>query len=328
MRAVAPLAEPPGFPPRLVDTPNPVPGPGEVLVAVRATGINRADLLQLRGQYPPPAGESLIPGLEVAGEIVGLGPGVSRWRVGDRIAALLAGGGHAELVAVPETQAFSIWEGASWSTAAAVPESGVTAWTNLVEEGGLVSGQTVVVTGATGGVGSFTIQLASRLGARVIAVSRRPLEVAQALKELGADEVVGGESWERLAVEATGGRGADLLLDLVGGEEFGRGLKSLRAGGRAVLLGLLAGATTQLDLAWVLRRRLRIVGSVLRPRSRDEKGKLVAAFASFAIPLLASGRLTPRIASEFPFERIADAYLALPGILGKGEIGKVVVTVP
>lgn len=324
MRAVLPYdpAAGPG-PPRLGELPDPVAGPGELLIEVKAAGVNHAEPMQLAGRYPPPPGESEVPGLECAGVVAAVAEGVEGWRPGDRAMALLAGGGHADLVAVPAGQAMPIPEDLSFVEAAAVPEAGLTAWTHMVAEGGLAAGETVLVTGATGGVGSFSVQLAAALGATVLAAGRdrRRLEP---LRDLGADHlVVLDDDLPGAVRQATGGRGADLALDLVGGEHLPRVLASLAPGGRLVLIGLLAGARAEIDLARVLRHHLRLIGSTLRPRSREEKAKLVAAFAGFALPRLADGRLRPLVDRVFPFGEAADAYEALTD---GGGVGKVVLS--
>ncbi len=322
MLAVAPTAEPPAFRPRLVEVAEPRPAAGEVLLEVRATALNRADLLQVRGLYPAPAGEPEPPGLECAGEILEIGPEVAGWSVGDRVMALLGGGGHAERVVVPAGQLLRVPEGFSWAEAAAVPEAALTAWTNLVAEGGLEAGETVLVTGASGGVGSFAVQLAHQLGAKVVAAGR-DLGRLEPLRSMGADHLVrdDDELPERLR-EATGG-GADLIFDTVSGSRLPSHLAALNGRGRLVLVGLMAGPRADIDLALVLRRRLRLIGSVLRARPRPEKARLVAAFGEFAAERLEDGRLRPLVCRRYAFERIADAYAAMEagGLLGKIVVG-------
>lgn len=306
--------------PRLVERPDPVAGPGEVVLAVHATALNRADLLQLKGLYPPPAGESDVPGLEAAGEIVAVGAGVDGWRVGDRAAALLAGGGHTELVAAPVGQLLPIPDGWSMVEAAALPEVAITSWVNLVREGELRAGETVLVTGATSGVGTFAVPLARALGARVLAAGRDEARLA----EVGADaSIVLGPGLPEAARGASGGRGVDLVLDLVGGEHLGEHLAALAPRGRLVLVGLMAGSRATLDLGVVLRRRLTLRGSVLRSRSRAEKAALVVDFLAFARDRLDRRELVPRVDRTFPFALIDEAY----EYLERGRpFGKVVVT--
>lgn len=310
MRAV--LGSDPNRPgvPRLGDLPDPVPRAGEVLVAVEAAGLNHADLLQVRGFYPSPPGESEVPGLECSGRVAGEeSPGL--WQPGQRVMALLGGGGHGTRAAIPTGQLLPLPDNLSYLEGAAVMEAGLTAWTNLVAEGNLQAGETVLVTGATGGMGSFAVQLARELGARVIASGRDP-ERLERLRTLGVQEVcLAGPNLGQQVREATGGRGADLVFDLIGGPHLNSHLAALRDGGRLVLIGLTGGARVDLDLAPVLRRRLRILGSVLRARSREEKARLVEDFGAFALPRLKDGRLRPVVDQVFPFEQAAAAYATL-----------------
>lgn len=312
MRAVlGPDPNRPGVP-RLGDLPDPVPRAGEVLVKVEAAGLNHADLLQVRGLYPPPPGESDVPGLECSGRVEGVeSPGL--WQPGQRVMALLGGGGHGTRVAIPTGQLLPLPDNLSYLEGAAVMEAGLTAWTNLVAEGKLQAGETVLVTGATGGMGSFAVQLARELGARVIASGRDP-DRLERLRTLGVQEVcLAGPNLGQQVREATGGRGADLVFDLIGGPHLNSHLAALRDAGRLVLIGLTGGARVDLDLAPVLRRRLRILGSVLRARSREEKAHLVADFGAFALPRLKDRRLRPVVDRDqvFPFEQAAAAYATL-----------------
>ncbi|HEX9734855.1 MAG TPA: NAD(P)H-quinone oxidoreductase [Thermoanaerobaculia bacterium] len=293
--------------PRLGEVPDPSPGPGEVLVRVRASALNRADLLQVRGLYPPPPGESEVPGLECAGEIEDAG-GADGWHRDDRVMALLAGGGHGEKAAVPAGQLMRVPAGLDFTAAAALPEVALTAWTNLVHEGGLVEGASVLVTAAASGVGTFAVQLARELGARVLVAGRR-LERLEPLRELGADVCLElGDGLAEAVREATGGAGVDLVMDLAGGAGVNDLLRALKSRGRLVLVGLLAGARAEIDLAEVLRRRLRLIGSVLRARSRDEKARLVAGFLAFARDRLDDGRLRPIVDRVYPFAEVTEAY--------------------
>jgi len=319
MRAVRPVT--PGIPNEIevVDVPVPEPGAGEVVVRVAAAGLNRADLLQMRGGYPPPAGESSIPGLECAGRIEKLGEGVDAYSRGDRVMALLSGGGQAELVAVPEGQLMPWPESLSAAEAGGLPEAALTAWTNLVVEGGLRSGESVLVTGATSGVGSFAVQLARELGARVIAAGRDEARL-KAMSGFDLEEhVVLGESFVDDVHALTDGRGVDLVLDLVGGEWTAKAIDALAPHGRLVLVGLTAGAKAHVDLTHVLRRQLKIVGSLLRIRTRAEKATLVRAFSSFAAARFDDGRLKPVVHRTYPLAEAASAYAALAagGFTGK-----------
>jgi putative PIG3 family NAD(P)H quinone oxidoreductase len=328
VRALLPPAERDHDPtPHLGDLPDPVPGPGEVLVAVEAAGLNHADVMQLRGFYPPPPGESTVPGLECAGRILELGEGVDRsgpWHPGARVMALLGGGAHAERVAIPVGQLMPLLDSFSYLQGAALPEAGLTAWTNLVVEGDLQSGETVLITGATGGMGTMFVQLAHELGARVLAAGRTR-ERLEPLRAMGADGIclLGNDLPER-AREQNGGRGIDLVIDLVGGAGLPTHLAALRERGRLVLVGLLAGRKVEVDLGDLLSRRLRLRGSVLRARPREEKARLVAGFSDFALPRLADGRLRPVIDRVFPFADVASAYAALAE---GGAAGKIVLAV-
>jgi len=294
---------------------------------VQGAGLNHADLMQIRGYYPPPRGESEVPGLECAGTILRLGPGVDPtgpWQVGARIMALLAGGGHGERAAVPVGQLMPLLDSLSFLEGAALPEAGLTAWTNLVVEGRLEAGETVLITGASGGMGTMFVQLAHELGARVLAAGRSR-ERLEPLRKLGADELcLLGEDLPEQVRERTEGRGVDLVIDLVGGAGLNSHLAALRSRGRLILVGLLAGRKIELNLGDVLSRRLRIQGSVLRARSREEKAELVAGFADFALPRLADGRLRPVVDRIFPFEAVTEAYTALES---GGATGKIVLAV-
>lgn len=320
MRAVLPdpsSSENPG--PVLGELPDPRPAAGEVLVRVRATALNRADLLQIRGLYPPPPGESEVPGLECAGEIEAVGPEVERWQTGDRVMALLAGGGQAEKVAVPAGQLMPIPDGLDFESAAALPEAGLTSWTNLVVEGRLERRQIVLITAAASGVGTFAVQLARELGARVF-VAGRSMERLERLRPLGAEACIPLDVALPTAVRAISeGPGADLVIELAGGPGLSERLAALRGRGRMVLVGILGGPQAEIDLADVLRRRLELRGSVLRARSRDEKSRLVADFWDFAGPRLGDGRLRPVVDRVYDFDDVAEAYAQLErgGVFGK-----------
>lgn len=305
MLAIQPYA--PGMPPEpvLVERPDPEPTVGEVLLEVEATALNRADLLQLRGRYPPPSGESEIPGLEAAGRVIGVGPGVTEVRVGERYAALLAGGGHAERVAVPTGQLIPIPAGWTSEEAGSLPEAALTAWTNLVAEGTLLAGERVLIAGATSGVGSFAVQLARELGGEVVAAGRD----GDRLARLGVERtVVLGPHLGPRVRELTGGRGADLVIDFVGGEHLPELLEALAPRGRLILVGLTAGSRATIDLGRLLRDRLRVVGSVLRSRPRSEKAELVRAFRAFGSERLAARTMVPVIDRIFPFSEVRAAY--------------------
>ncbi len=318
MRAILPASSD-GLP-VVGDLPEPAPGPGEVLIRVAAAALNRADLLQLKGLYPPPPGESPIPGLECAGTIAALGEGVSGWRVGDRVMALLAGGGQAEMAMAPVGQLLPVPQRLTLVEAGGVPEAALTAWTNLVHEGELEAGQTLLITAAASGIGSFAVQLARELGARVL-VAGRSRERLEPLRDLGASACLQLDEELPRAVRAVNdGRGVHLVFDMVGGPGLASHLACLAERGRLVLIGLLGGAQAELDLRGVLARRLTLRGSVLRPRSRAEKAELVAAFRRFGEERLADGRLRPLISRVFPLERAAAAYRYLEESQGVGKV--------
>lgn len=305
------------------EVPVPVTGPGAVRVRVAAAGLNRADLLQMRGQYPPPPGASAVPGLEGSGLVEELGEGVQGFRVGDRVMALLAGGGQAEQVVVPAGQLMPVPANLTLEEAAAIPEAALTSWTNLVVEGGLAAGETVLVTGATSGIGTFAVQLIRELGGKVIAAARS-VERLERLRDFGVDQVVALDAdYPRRVRELTGGRGVDLVLDLVAGEWFAPTLDCMAERGRLVLVGLTAGRKAPVDLGVVLRHRLRIVGSVLRARPVAEKAELVRGFAAWGLPRLADGRLRPVVDRRFPLADAAAAYAVLEH---ERPLGKVLLT--
>jgi putative PIG3 family NAD(P)H quinone oxidoreductase len=299
------------------EVPDPVPGPGEVLVDVAAAGVNRADLLQRAGHYPPPPGAPAWPGLEVSGVVAALGPGVALpddggWRVGQKVAALLAGGGYAERVAVPAGQLLPVPSSVALVDAAALPEAACTAWANLVGTGGLRAGQTVLVQGGSGGVGSVAVQIAAALGARVIATAgsaERALRCVQLGAELGidhrADDVVGA------VLEATDGRGVDVVLDVLGAGGLAANLAMLATGGRLVVIGLQRGARAEIDLGLLLARRLTVAGTTLRSRPAAEKAAIVAAVRANVWPMLDDGRLRPVVHARLSLDRAGDAHRLL-----------------
>lgn len=307
------------------EVPTPEPGAGEVRIRVVAAGLNRADLLQMRGQYPPPPGASSIPGLECAGIVDRLGDGVEGFRIGERVMALLAGGGQGEWVAVPAGQLMPVPTNFRLEEAAAIPEAALTAWTNLVVEGGLQAGETVLVTGATSGIGTFAVQLIRELGGKVVAAARSA-ERLERLRDFGVEHLVPFDAdYPKRVRAATGGSGVDLVLDLVAGEWLPPTLDCMAERGRLVLVGLTAGRKVELDLSVILKRRLRLVGSVLRARSVAEKCALVRGFAEFGLPRLADGRLRPVVDRLFPLAEAAQAYAHLEH---ERPLGKVLLTVP
>ena len=305
----------------IVDLPEPGPGTGQLLVRNFAAGLNRADLLQRRGLYPPPAGESDILGLEFAGEVAAVGEGIESFARGDRVFGLCAGGAYAELLLVDASLAVPIPSNMSYESAAAVPEAFYTAEDGVFSLGELAEGEAVLIHAGASGVGTAAIQLAAAAGARVIATAGTA-EKAARCEELGA--ALGVNYRERDFTEAvdelTGGAGADLLLDLVGASYWDRNISSLRVGGRLVLLGLVGGTRTEADLGAVLRKRLRIIGSVMRSRSIEEKSEVTARFRERILPRIESGELKAIVDSILPFEEVRDAHVRMEENLNIGKI--------
>jgi tumor protein p53-inducible protein 3 len=326
MKAIA-IREPGG--PEVLELrewPRPELGPGQLRIRVRAAGVNAADLLQRKGFYPPPAGESLLPGLEVAGTVEELGPQASGFAVGDRVMALLGGGGYAEEVAVPSGLVMRVPERLSDVEAAAVPEAFLTAFLELVLLGELRSGESVLIHSGASGVGTAAIQLARSLGARVLVTSssERKLEACAAL---GAEVLINYRSEDFVARvrEATGGSGANCVLDLVGAAHLMKNVQSLASDGRLLLVGLSGGAKAELDLRPVLSKRLRIIGSTLRARELEDRIEITRRFVGFGLPLFDAGKLRPVLDRVFPLEKAAEAHRYLET---RGNVGKVVLSLP
>jgi putative PIG3 family NAD(P)H quinone oxidoreductase len=307
------------------DVPEPLAGDSEVLLDVHATAVNRADLLQRAGQYPPPPGESTILGLEMAGVVTATGAQVTDWQVGDRACALLGGGGYAECVAVDARQLLPIPEGWSFERAAAVPEVFLTAWLNLFREGELRIGETVLIHAGASGVGTAAVQLAREAGCRVCATASTE-DKRQRCRQLGADfacdyrDTDFAEDIRRFL----GGDGVDVVLDVAGASHLPRNLEVLAPQGRLVLLSLLGGSDGAIDLGQVLRKRLRLIGSTLRSRSAAEKGDIISSFRAQFWDALVAGRIKPVIDRIMPVQEAAAAHDV---ISGNGTIGKVVLTV-
>jgi NADPH2:quinone reductase len=317
---------------RIVERPEPSPGPGEVLIEVVAAGVNRPDLMQREGRYPPPKGTTDIPGLEVAGRIAAIGPSDDTgsphsasgraWAVGDEVCALVAGGGYADRCVAPGVQVLPRPAGVDLADAAAIPETYFTVWTNLVDRGRLAAGEWLLVHGGTSGIGTTAIQIAVARDARVIATAGSA-EKCRAAEALGATRAVNhrAEDFVGAVREATADRGVDVVLDIVGGDYFPRNLECLARDGRLVQIGLIRGATSEIPLRQILLKRLTISGSTLRIRTPREKGAIAAALEREVWPLLAQGRVRPIIGARVP---LADAALAHQ-LLEQGDmIGKVI----
>ncbi|GAA4716253.1 NAD(P)H-quinone oxidoreductase [Isoptericola chiayiensis] len=288
------------------------PGAGEVLLAVLSSGVNRADLLQRAGLYPPPPGAPDWPGLEISGSVRALGPGVSWPRVGDRVVALLDGGGYAEQAIAPAGQVLPLPAGIDPVDAAALPEAVCTAWTNLVDAGRLDDGETLLVQGGSGGVGSIAVQLGKALGARVVTTAGGPERTARC-RDLGADVVVDHRTEDVVAAvrAATDGRGADVVLDVLGAGALQDNVRLLAPSGRLVVIGLQQGRTGELDLARLMARRATVTGTTLRSRSAVEKAAIVAAVAEHVWPMVADGRVRPVVHARLPLEEAEAAHAML-----------------
>ena len=304
---------------------DPVSGDGDVLIRVAAAGVNRPDIIQRMGAYPPPKGASDLPGLEVAGTVVAVGPGVVGWTPGDTVCALVNGGGYAELCVAPASQCLPIPEGLDMVSAAAVPETYFTVWTNVFDRGRLMPGETALVHGGTSGIGTTAIQLAVARGSRVLATAGSE-EKCRACEALGAEFGINYRATDFVeAVRArTAGRGVDLVLDIMGGSYVPRNLAVLAVEGRLVQIGLMEASTSTIDLRSVMGRRLTITGSTLRPRSTAEKGRIADSLRREVWPLLARGVACPVIHRTFPLAEAAEAHRMMES---SAHIGKIVLTV-
>jgi NADPH2:quinone reductase len=303
--------------------PVPQPGPGEVLVRVVAAGVNRPDVMQRRGLYPPPPGASDIPGLEIAGEVVTVGEGVAGPVPGDKVCALVAGGGYAEYCTAAASLCLPVPEGLSLIEAGALPETFFTVWTNVFERSGLQPGESFLVHGGTSGIGTTAIQLAREFGAEVFATAGSP-EKCAFCEGLGAKAInYREEDFVERVQELTHGRGVDLILDMIGGPYLRRNLDSLATGGRLVLIAVQGGPKTEINLLPVLLRRLTITGSTLRPRSVPEKAGIAAALKREVWPLLEAKRVQPIIHATFPLAEAAEAHRLMES---SRHIGKIVLT--
>ena len=317
----------PGGVDMLVPEQRPLPRPGEreVLVKVAAAGVNRPDVMQRQGLYPPPAGATDIPGLEIAGEVVALGAGATRWKLGDSVMALVVGGGYAEYCAAHETHALPIPAGLTLVAAAAIPETFFTVWHNAFERGRLRAGETLLVHGGSSGIGTAAIQLAKAFGARVIATAGSP-EKCDACRRLGADLAINyrAEDFVAAAKTASNGRGADVILDMVGGDYIERNYEAAAVEGRVVQIAFQGGSKASVDFHRIMLKRLTHTGSTLRARSVADKGAIAKAVETHVLPLIAAGKVRPLIDSTFPFIQASAPHARMET---SAHIGKIVLTI-
>ena len=303
-----------------VRLPVPVPKRGEILVRVRAAGVNRPDVLQRQGAYPPPPGAPETPGLEIAGEVVGLGEGVARFEAGDRVCALVPGGGYAEYAVVHEDNALPVPPGLSFIEAAAIPETFFTVWTNVFDRGRLKQGETLLVHGGSSGIGTTAIMLAKAFGA-VVAVTAGSEEKCRACRELGADLAINYREQDFSAVLSEKGMKPDVILDMVGGEYVAKNLKAAAMHGRIVMIAFQKGSRLEADWMPVMLKRLTFTGSTLRPRSVAEKAEIARALEKNVWPLFGAAQIKPIIFRTFPLEQAAEAHALMES---SEHIGKIV----
>ncbi|WP_047309256.1 NAD(P)H-quinone oxidoreductase [Rhodopseudomonas palustris] len=303
----------------------PAPGKGELLVKVAAAGVNRPDVAQRSGSYPPPPGASDLPGLEIAGTVVALGDGATRHKLGDKVMSLVAGGGYAEYCIAQDAQAIRVPAAYSMIEAGATPETLMTVWHNVFERGRLVSGETLLVHGGSSGIGTMAIQLAVARGATVITTVGSQ-DKADACVKLGASRAINYKTEDFVAAvkEATGGKGADVILDMVGGDYIERNYDAAAIDGRVVQIAFLGGAKANVNFAKLMTKRLQHTGSTLRPRSNADKAAMVAAIEAEVMPLLDQGRIKPLIDGTFELRDAADAHRRMET---SQHIGKIVLTV-
>jgi putative PIG3 family NAD(P)H quinone oxidoreductase len=303
----------------------PTPGPGEILVKVAAAGVNRPDVAQRSGAYPPPPGASDLPGLEISGEVVALGAGSSKHKLGDKVMSLVAGGGYAQYCIAQDAQAMAVPPSLSMLEAGAIPETLMTVWHNVFERGALKPGETLLIHGGSSGIGTMAIQLAKAFGSKVI-VTVGSKDKADACLKLGADRAVNYKTEDFVAVvkTATDGAGANVILDMVGGDYIDRNYDAAAVDGRVVQIATLGGAKATINIVKVMMKRLHHTGSTLRPRTNTDKAAMVAAIEAKVMPLLREGRVKPVMDSTFPLEKAADAHRRMET---SEHIGKIVLAV-
>lgn len=310
---------------RIANRPIPVPGTDEALLRVEAAGVNRPDVMQRKGSYPPPPGASDIPGLEIAGTIVSIGAEVKRLKVGEQVCALVSGGGYAEFCAAPEAQCLPIPRGLTMIEAASLPETFFTVWSNVFDRGRLAPGETLLVQGGSSGIGVAAIQMARALGSAVFATAGTADKCA-ACERLGAQRAINykNEDFVEVLKAETNGRGVNVILDMIGGDYLPREVQALAEDGRLVLINTMGGAEGRLDLADVMRRRLTITGSTLRSRPVAFKGAIADALRQRVWPLIEAGKIKPVVFKTFPMEQAADAHRLMES---SEHVGKIVLVV-
>ena len=317
----------PGGPEVLVPEtrPVPAPGPNEILIKVAVAGVNRPDVAQRSGSYPPPPGASDLPGLEVAGTVVAVGPGVTKHKLGDKVMSLVAGGGYAEYCIAPDLQAMTVPDALSMTEAGATPETLMTVWHNVFERGGLKGGETLLIHGGSSGIGTMAIQLAKAFGAKVI-VTVGSQDKADACLKLGADHAINYKTADFVAAtrEITGGTGVNLILDMVGGEYIEKNHDAAAIDGRIVQIAFLGGPKATVNFAKLMMKRLHHTGSTLRPRSPEDKDAMVSAIEAKVMPLIRAGKVKPLMDSSFP---LRDAVKAHQRMETSQHIGKIVLTI-
>lgn len=324
MRAIA--ISQPGGPDVLIDVEaeRPAPGAHEILIKVEAAGINRPDVLQRSGAYPPPKGASPLPGLEVSGTITATGASVETWAVGDKVCALTPGGGYAEYCITHESHALRVPAGLSMTEAAGLPETFFTVWHNVFERGALESGETILVHGGSSGIGTTAIQLARAFGATVFATAGSP-EKCEACEKLGAKRAIDyrKEDFVEVVKAETGGRGANLILDMVGGPYIARNYSAAAVDGRIVQIAFLMGSKAEIDFTRLMLKRLTHTGSTLRPQSIEDKARMANALSDKVWPLLESGAVAPLVHATFPLAEAAAAHRMMEE---SNHIGKIILT--
>lgn len=305
--------------------PVPTPGPGEVLIRVAACAVNRPDVMQRQGNYPPPPGAPDIPGLDIAGTIAAVGPDVGEWQAGDAVCALVIGGGYAEYCTAPAVQCLPIPKGLDMVQAASLPETFFTVWTNLFDQGALASGESVLIHGGSSGIGTTAIQLAREWGATIYTTAGSN-EKCAACEQLGAARAINYRTEDFVAVveDITGGKGVNVVMDMVAGDYVNRNLKILAPHGRLLQIAVQQGIKAEVNLLYIMSKRLTLTGSQLRPRPASEKGKIAASLRKKVWPLIEAGRIAPVIHATFPLADVAAAH----GLMESStHIGKIVLTV-